>query len=164
MKKVINSYTQAFAHRLSGRANAWAAIRGGQEYPRLLGTVKFFQTQAGVLVLAEIHNLPYEQGPCENSVFGFHIHEGRSCDGMTQEDFSAAEGHFNPDGCPHPAHAGDLPPLFANHGYAWSAFLTSRFTIRQVLGRTLIIHGSPDDFTTQPAGNSGKRIACGEIR
>ncbi|MFQ7398750.1 MAG: superoxide dismutase family protein, partial [Neglectibacter sp.] len=51
-----------------------------------------------------------------------------------------------------------------NHGYAWSAFLTSRFTIRQVLGRTLIIHGSPDDFTTQPAGNSGKRIACGEIR
>ena len=73
MKKVINSYTQAFAHRLSGRANAWAAIRGGQEYPRLLGTVKFFQTQAGVLVLAEIHNLPYEQGPCENSVFGFHM-------------------------------------------------------------------------------------------
>jgi len=56
-----------------------------------------------------------------------------------------------------------LIPLFSNSGYAWSSFLTNRFTVDQIIGRTVIIHSDPDDFTTQPSGNSGKKIACGEI-
>lgn len=157
---MIHSNTQAFCHRLSGRANAWAAVRGGPEYPRLLGTVKFFQTPAGVLVLAEIWGLP----ETETGIFGFHIHEGGSCTGNLENGFENAGGHLNPAGAAHPLHMGDLPPLFAKKGYAWSAFVTSRFAIRDVLGRTVILHANPDDFTTQPSGNAGKMIACGEIR
>ena len=168
---MISSNTQAFCHRLTRRANAWAAVRGNQTHPRLLGSVKFFQTQAGVLVLAEIWGLPgQEENP--SGIFGFHIHSGRSC-GSTPErenseafspEFTEAGGHLNPQENPHPLHMGDLPPLFARNGYAWTAFLTSRFTIRDILGRTVIIHAGPDDFTTQPSGNAGAMIACGEIR
>lgn len=163
MNPLINSYTQAFCHRLSHRANAWAAVRGGKEHPHLLGCVKFFQTQAGVLVLAEIWGLP-EAPENKANIFGFHIHEGHECAGTPEDEFAQTKGHLNPEEKPHPEHMGDLPPLFANRGYAWSSVLTSRFTIRDILGRTVIIHSMPDDFTTQPSGNSGKKIACGVIR
>ena len=63
-----------------------------------------------------------------------------------------------------PYHAGDLPPLFSSHGQAYMAVLSGRFRIPEVLGRTIVIHSGPDDFTPQPAGNSGKKIACGVIR
>lgn len=160
---MIHSNTQAFCHRLNRRANAWAAIRGGQDYPRLLGSVKFFQTQAGVLVLAEVWGLPsQEKNP--SGFFGFHIHSGGGCGRTGEMEFGEAEGHLNPTGVPHPEHMGDLPPLFAKNGYAWTVFLTSRFTIRDILGRTVILHASPDDFTSQPSGNAGKMIACGVIR
>ena len=41
--------------------------------------------------------------------------------------------------------------------------LINKFTVNEIIGRTVIIHSQPDDFTTQPSGNSGKKIACGEI-
>ncbi len=157
---LIHSNTEAFCHRLTHRANAWAAVRGSGLYPRLLGTVKFFQTSAGVLVLAEVWGLP----ETETGVFGFHIHDGGACAGSPENEFSQAGGHLNPEGVPHPRHMGDLPPLFSQHGYAWASFVTSRFTIRDILGRVVILHENPDDFTTQPSGNAGKMIACGEIR
>ena len=75
-----------------------------------------------------------------------------------------AMSHYNPDGCVHPYHAGDLPPLFGNDGLALSLFLTNRFSVDEVIGRTVIIHDHPDDFVTQPSGNSGAKIACGVIR
>lgn len=160
---MIHSNTQAFCHRLGRRANAWAAIRGGRDHPRLLGCVKFFQTQAGVLVLAEVWGLPSrEENP--SGIFGFHIHSGKGCTGTEEMEFADADGHLNPSASPHPEHMGDLPPLFAKNGYAWSVFLASRFTIRDILGRTVILHASPDDFTSQPSGNAGKMIACGVIR
>ena len=40
--------------------------------------------------------------------------------------------------------------------------LINKFTVNEIIGRTVIIHSQPDDFTTQPSGNSGKKIACGE--
>ena len=57
-----------------------------------------------------------------------------------------------------------MPPLFSNDGYALQAFLTDRFTVRDIIGRTVILHDEVDDFTSQPAGNAGERIACGVIR
>lgn len=59
--------------------------------------------------------------------------------------------------------AGDLPPLFENNGLAVSVFLTNRFSVNQIIGKTIIIHDKPDDFTTDPSGNSGTKIACGVI-
>ena len=54
--------------------------------------------------------------------------------------------------------------MFGNDGYAWGAVVTDRFKIDQVIGRTVIIHAGPDDFTSQPSGNAGAKIACGVIR
>lgn len=141
---------------------AVAEIHGGAAFPNIRGKVCFWQTHIGVLVLAEILGLPSTNNPCERGVFGFHIHEGGSCTSNGGE-FSAVGGHFNPQSCPHPEHAGDLPPLFENGGYAFSGFITDRFSVSDIIGRTVIIHSKPDDFTTQPSGNSGDKIACGEI-
>ena len=43
-------------------------------------------------------------------------------------------------------------------------FLTDRFTLKEIIGRTVVIHSMPDDFTSQPSGNSGEKIACGVIK
>ena len=58
----------------------------------------------------------------------------------------------------------DLPSLFTTKGNAFLAVLTDRFSINEIIGKTVIIHSAPDDFRTQPAGNSRSKIACGEIR
>lgn len=153
----------SFADALSGRPHAWAEIRGSSEYPNLRGIVRFFRTNFGTLTETDIRGLPDPGKVCQNPVFGFHIHGGSSCTGDEADPFADAGIHYNPGNCPHPAHAGDLPPLFGNAGYAYSVFLTGRFTVNEIIGKTIIIHGSSDDFTTQPAGNSGKKIACGVI-
>ena len=54
--------------------------------------------------------------------------------------------------------------MFQNNGYAYMSFLTNQFRVKDILGKVVIIHDSPDDFTSQPSGNSGKKIACGKIR
>lgn len=144
-----------------GRPVAIARLQGGPEAPRLSGTVTFFPADTGTIVVADVAGLPVGNDPCASGVFGFHIHEGTACTG---EEFADTGGHFNPGGCPHPYHAGDLPPLFSSNGQAYMAVLSGRFRIPEVLGRTVVIHSGPDDFTTQPAGNSGKKIACGVIR
>jgi Cu-Zn family superoxide dismutase len=56
-----------------------------------------------------------------------------------------------------------MPPLFSSGGRAFLVFLTNRFKVRDVVGRTVVIHAGRDDFTTQPSGDSGKKIACGVI-
>lgn len=143
---------------------AVAAVRGGGAYPNIDGTVSFYPVAGGTIVSAEFSGLPEGSGPCAGRVFGFHIHEGSACTDAGGEPFAGAGGHYNPQSCPHPYHAGDMPPLFDCGGRAWLAFYTDRFTVSEIVGRTVIVHAMPDDFTTQPAGNAGKRIACGVIR
>ena len=64
----------------------------------------------------------------------------------------------------HPRHAGDLPPVLGNDGTAWMEIYTGRFYPMDVVGRTIVLHEMPDDFKTQPSGDSGMKIACGEIK
>lgn len=149
---------------LRRRPQALAQLAGSPSYPGISGTVRFYQTGRGVVVYAEIRGLPHSDLPCQGRVFGFHIHKGTDCTGNMDDPFADAMSHFDPDGCEHPYHAGDLPPLFGNHGFALSLFLTDRFSVEEVLGRTVIIHDHPDDFTTQPSGGSGTKIACGVIK
>lgn len=142
----------------------------GPDGSRVWGRVTFHQPEgrdAGgrVFIRADINGLR------SNQRFGFHVHEKGDCTGP---DFMGAGGHFNPDGKPHgdPAtperHAGDLPNLQSNgEGVAVFSTTTDLLTVapgpRSVVGRSVIVHANPDDFRTQPTGNSGARIACGVI-
>lgn len=152
--------TESLAKLFTIDPEAYALIYGSKDCPGLRGTVYFYPMWEGTMVIADIAGLPYSPDDCGQRVFGFHIHEGSECKG----DFSTTGGHFNPKNCSHPQHTGDLPPLFENHGYAFLMYYTDRFQPEEVIGRTIVIHQYPDDFTTQPSGNSGKKIGCGEIK
>lgn len=138
--------------------DAVAQIRGGIEAPQLSGCVEFYQEKGCVLIEARISGLARES---ETGFFGFHIHQGKSCSGP---DFSGTGRHYNPVDQAHPKHAGDLPPLLACQGNAYLSVKTDRFSVNEIIGRTVVIHSDPDDFNSQPAGNAGKKIACGVIR
>lgn len=140
-----------------------AQIKGSNDYPDLHGSVIFKQTQKGVLVTTEVYGLPY-RNECNSYIFAFHIHSGESCTGNETDPFADANTHYNPKNCQHPYHAGDLPPLFGNHGYAYMSVLTDRFNVNEIIGKVIIIHRQSDDFKTQPSGNSGDKIACGKIK
>ena len=133
-----------------------AEIAGNADNSEINGTVQFFSLGGGIVVLADLENLPRT----ETNIFAFHIHDGNSC----ENNFELTGGHFNPTNQPHPNHAGDMPPLFSNNGNAWLAFYTERFNLDEIIGKTVVIHSEPDDFTSQPSGNSGEKIACGVIK
>lgn len=131
--------------------NARANIRGSKEFPKINGIVTFRETKNGVILTANIQNLPQSENKCSNRFFGFHIHEGTSCTGNATDEFANAKTHLNLTNCPHPFHTGDLPPLIENNGYAYMSVLINKFTIKDIVGKVIIIHDLPDDFTTQPS-------------
>ena len=137
--------------------DAVACMKGGPDAPDLSGQVRFYQERGRVLVAADIDRLP--QGN-DSGFFALHIHQGGDCGG---EGFADTKGHYNPDQEPHPQHAGDLPPLLLCQGGAFLAVRTDRFRVRDILGRTVVIHSRSDDLHSQPAGNVGPKIACGVI-
>ena len=139
---------------------AIANVVGNPENPQLHGTVKFFDTNiGGVLVEAEIYGLPNAFKLYSSNFYAFHIHEKGNC----KVNFDKTGNHYNPGNTLHPEHAGDMPPLLGNQGFAYSIFYTQRFAIDEIIGRSVIIHSQPDDFVTQPSGNSGTKIGCGVI-
>lgn len=129
------------------------------------GTVTFAQKDGTVLVVAKVSGLT----PGNH---GFHVHEKGDC---SAPDAMSAGGHFNPMGKPHARpssaerHTGDMPMLMADA--SGNATLTVELTLMRlgggsndIVGKAVIVHKDPDDFTTQPTGNSGARVACGVIR
>lgn len=140
------------------RPDAAAWITGGVEAPRLSGCVRFYQEKGCVRITAEISGLPEGSGA---GFYGFHIHQGKECGGP---GFPGTEGHYGPADQKHPEHAGDLPPLLRCRGNAYLSLKTDRFSVKEIIGRTVVIHSGPDDFRSQPAGNAGKKIACGVIQ
>lgn len=107
-----------------------------------------------------------------NAEHGFHVHERGDC---SAPDAGSAGEHFNPAGQPHgrpngqPHHAGDMTNLTADaQGNAQVDIRLDEATLgdggdNDVMNRALVVHADPDDYTSQPAGNSGARIACGVI-
>jgi Cu-Zn family superoxide dismutase len=137
---------------------AIANIYGNHLASNLYGTIKLYPWHQGTLVQTEIFNLPINQN--KSLFFGFHLHEGNTC----ENNFKKVGGHYNPTNQQHPLHAGDLPPLLSNNsGYAYAVIYTERFKPSEVINRVFIIHQNPDDFRTQPSGDSGPMIACGVI-
>ena len=142
--------------------DAVAVMSGAPNESDISGTVKFYQGNGAVLVVADIFGLPVSQNAPEDKIFAFHIHQG-GCEDNGQEPFSQTGGHYNPNNCPHPYHSGDMPPLFSANGRAFSVFLTNRFSVSEVLGRSVVLHQGADDFSTQPSGAAGEKIGCGII-
>lgn len=129
------------------------------------GTITLRETARGLRLRGEIRGLK------PNGEHGFHIHEKGDC---SAPDAMSAGGHFNPDGLAHgrpsqgPHHAGDLLNLRANaNGIARVDQRIEGVTLtagpRSVAGRSLVVHRDPDDYASQPAGNSGPRIGCAVI-
>ena len=130
------------------------------------GTVRFVQTAGKVVVSGEIRGLK------PDAEHGFHVHETGDC---SSGDGMSAGGHFNPTTLPHgnhgkgAHHAGDLPSLKANAGGV-TIFSFESTTIgvdsgvADIVGKGLIVHRDPDDYTTQPTGNAGPRLACAVIQ
>lgn len=139
--------------------SAEAELSGGKDYPDIKGIVKFYEAPySGVIIEAEVFNLPMESRATP-AFFAFHIHENGDC----SNNFANTGGHYNPAGHEHPSHAGDMLPLLSGNGYSWMCFYDSCLSISQIVGRSVIIHAGVDDFTSQPSGNAGAKIACGVI-
>lgn len=147
-----------YMRSFSACPDAEAQIRGGTDAPCLSGQIKFYQENESVLVVAELSGLPKNS---RTGFFAMHIHEGESCSG---DGFTKTRGHYATNEKEHPNHAGDLPPLISyGSGKTYLAVRTDRFRVQNVIGKTVVIHSDPDDFRSQPAGNSGTKIACGVI-
>ena len=146
-----------------GKSEAKATIKGSGMYNNIKGIAYFYSTSMGVMVAIEVNGLPMGIDKCNNKIYAVHIHEGGSCTGNEKDMFVNTMGHYNPEMCMHPYHAGDMPSLFENNGHAFMMFLTDRFKVNEIIGKTIVIHSKPDDFNTQPSGDSGGKIACGVI-
>ncbi|MBU5335212.1 superoxide dismutase family protein [Intestinibacter bartlettii] len=147
------------------RPTAYARIRGGKIAPCIDGNVFFYQLEGGVYIKAYITGIPdTDQNGDITRFHGFHIHEKGDCKVGTEADpFPNTGGHFNPSESEHPFHAGDLPPILASDGIGILSVYTSYFTVADIINKSVVLHENNDDFTTQPAGNSGAKIACGKI-
>lgn len=133
-------------------------------------------TVTGSLALAQspqgVHISGTIQGLKPDAEFGFHVHEKGDC---SAPDGSSAGGHFNPTQAQHgnptgPSHhAGDMPNIKSNaEGMAQVDTTEAGTSLHgdpgmDVMGKAIVVHESPDDYATQPSGNSGKRVACGVI-
>lgn len=132
------------------------------------GTLTLSPGVAGVRIDGALTNVP-------PGVHGIHFHQAGRCDAP---DFGSAGPHLNPGETQHGLdnprgpHAGDLPNVLANaNGQMIVDVATSRVMLSSrgtgalfdADGTALVIHANPDDQRTDPAGNSGERIACGVI-
>ncbi len=131
----------------------------------VVGTVTFTQEGDSVRIDAMLN------GVARTGLHGIHIHEAGEC---VPPDFTSAGGHFAPAGHPHgcpPAaerHAGDLGNIeVSQDGTGSLTEVTDRITLgtgdTSVIGRSVILHEGEDDCTSQPSGDAGARIACGQI-
>ena len=131
---------------------------------KVSGTVTFTEVADGVQVNAELTGLT----PGNH---GFHVHEFGDC---SAADASSASGHFNPTNKPHDGpdaverHVGDMGNVEADaSGKARLEYLDHHISLTSdqtsVIGRSVVVHAKADDLKSQPAGDSGARIACGVI-
>lgn len=127
------------------------------------GSVELVSTDNTVVLTASVSGI--EPGP-----HGFHLHQTGTCD---VPDFKSAAGHLNPLNKSHGkksengAHVGDLMNIEVNQDGAGEITAQLEGTTDQVLewlfdadGTAVMVHADPDDYTTDPTGSAGARIAC----
>ncbi|MEJ2637848.1 MAG: superoxide dismutase family protein, partial [Calditrichia bacterium] len=127
------------------------------------GTITFTKVTGGIQIVANVTGL-------EPGEHGLHIFENGSCGASDSITLGA---HFNPEKMPHGApndslrHEGDLGNLEAVENtithVEWTDARLSFTGKYSIIGRSVVIDEGPDDFKTQPYGNSGDHVACGVI-
>lgn len=151
-------------------------IRSGVKGTSALAELKPTQGQkaSGIVVFSAegqaVRVRVQASGLTPHQTHGFHVHEKGDC---SSPDANSAGGHFNPASAPHgppdgPHHAGDMPALTADAaGDAQASFTLTGVSLGRgpadLIGKAVVVHAQPDDYRTQPTGNSGARIACGVI-
>src|SRR6185295_4557915 len=129
------------------------------------GVVTFIRAGEATLVNANL------SGFKPNSTHGMHIHAIGDC---SAHDATSTGEHFNPQSSRHGApgaaehHAGDLGNITADAvGNVYATFKITEGSFGtgddSIIGRGLVVHADRDDLNSQPAGNSGVRLACGSI-
>lgn len=156
--------TPAHGASTAGQAIANLASASGS---LVSGRLTLLPIGNGVHISGEIGGLQ------PGSSHGFHIHEKGDCSAV---DASSAGGHFNPGAKPHGRaghgahHAGDSDNLVADaNGVARVDAHVSGVSLggggaNDIAGRAIVVHAAADDYSSQPAGNAGARVACGVIR
>jgi len=144
-----------------GAGHAWAALENVDG--DTVGFALFTEDATGTMHV-NVHANGMSPG-----LHGIHVHGVGNC-GSSTFAFSDASSHHNPGAQPHGAHAGDLPNLIVNgagrgrlNATLEHFTLSDESAILDANGSALVVHADPDNFTTQPTGASGARIACGVI-
>lgn len=148
---------------------ASAEFIAGPLAPNIKGCVVFKNVPEGTEVTIDVTGLPDFNSGTDHSPqigpHGFHIHEhGNVNIGDELNPFPSTGEHWNPANQPHGNYAGDFPVLFSNHNRTFMTFFTDKFRISDIIGRSVVIHQGPDDYRSQPAGNSEKKLAAGVIK
>lgn len=157
-----------FAAAGDGRANDHAEAIFLNTANQEIGSASLTSTPTGVLISAEVSNLP----PGEHA---FHIHTVGRCD--STDGFKSAGDHYAPDKHPHGykvaggPHAGDMPNQFVSadgklHTQVFNpqVSLSGEGSLLDSDGAALVLHAKGDDYQSQPAGAAGDRIACAVIK
>ena len=154
----------ACAGMTTGGSSATSTLKPTQGN-KASGTVTFYPQGDKLRVVASVTGLT-------PGLHGFHVHEKGDC---SAPDAMSAGGHFNPGGKPHgdahsaERHAGDLGNITADQdGAAKLDIVVDGLSVsagapNSVVGRAVVVHANPDDLKSQPAGNSGPRVACGVV-
>ncbi len=140
---------------IQGLPQAHARIKGSKEYPDIRGNVYLYEVYNGTVLFRRTDGNPEELEKKYGGFFGFHIHEGNACTGDSQDPFADTKGHDNPEKKNIPDMQEYLPPVLSNDGNCMDGDLYGRFYPMDVVGRTIVLHEMPDDFKTQPSGDSG---------
>ncbi|WP_455538294.1 superoxide dismutase family protein [Terrisporobacter sp.] len=162
---IDNEMTKIFSSYRPEYPSAVAIMSGSESNSSIKGEVLFYQLNDGVYIRAYIIGIPNTNSKGEYTRFhGFHIHEIGNCSqNNTNEPFPYTGAHFNPSNTNHPFHVGDLPPILSANGVGILSVFTNAFRVVDIIEKSIILHEGPDDFTSQPAGMSGDKIACGVI-
>lgn len=150
----------------SGGKQAKAELRSAKN--EAVGRATLTETPNGVIVAVTLNK-------AATGEHAFHIHTVGRCEPPA---FESAGGHFNPGGAKHGfaatggPHAGDLPNVHIPSGGTLSfEFFASGLTLEggsnallDTDGAALVMHAKPDDYTSDPSGAAGDRIACGVVQ